>query len=88
MTSSRAVITCTLSMDLPTWQNNAIDISLNRQQVENLGDLSIAKTVPVKNEPTIGFGQAMYTLLEANNQTWRTTFMHLRQGTELKGRYG
>ncbi|CAO3675690.1 unnamed protein product [Umbelopsis ramanniana] len=27
----------------------------------------------------------MYTLLEANNQTWRTTFMHLREGAELKG---
>ncbi|KAI8577322.1 hypothetical protein K450DRAFT_252609 [Umbelopsis ramanniana AG] len=72
-------------MDLPTWQKNAIDIRLNREQDENLGDLSIAKTDTVKNEPTIGFGQAMYTLLEANNQTWRTTFMHLRQGVELKG---
>lgn len=74
-------------MDLPTWQNNTINISLNQEREGNLGDLSIAETNPVKNEPKISFGQAMYTLLEANNQTWRTTFMHLREGAELKGRH-
>lgn len=72
-------------MELPTWQDNAINISLIQEQEGSLGDLSIVETKYVKNEPTIGFGQAMYTLLEANNQTWRTTFMHLREGAELKG---
>ncbi|KAH8547823.1 hypothetical protein BGW37DRAFT_196174 [Umbelopsis sp. PMI_123] len=74
-------------MDLPTSQNNAINIGLNRKGEQNSGDLSLTEADTVKNESTIGFGQAMYILLEVNNQTWSTAFMHLRQGSKPKGHF-
>jgi hypothetical protein len=73
-------------MDLPTSQNNAVNIGLNRKGEQNSGDLSLTEADTVKNESTIGFGQAMYILLEVNNQTWSTAFMHLRQGSKPKGK--
>ena len=74
------------SMDHSRLPSPLIDIGIPRENDWNGQELSIADVTGSKKEQTIGLGQAMFTLLEANNQTWLSSFKRLRQKADLNGK--
>lgn len=73
-------------MNPTAWPNHGIDLNIPQANEGQADQLSMADTSGSHNEQPVGFGQAMFTLLEANDQTWLTSFKRLRSGTDPKGK--
>ncbi|GAB5587428.1 hypothetical protein Unana1_02328 [Umbelopsis nana] len=68
-------------MNPTEWPNHGIDLNIPQANEGQADQLSMADTSGSHNEQLVGFGQAMFTLLEANDQTWLTSFKRLRSGS-------